>query len=131
MPTHARILVVDDEEGIRLVFSRVLEWEGYEVRVAATAERAFAELHEHRPDAIILDLRMPIINGAGFLYRLRADPAFGAIPVAIVTGESALPDETANELRALDANIWVKPLSVDEIHQVARTLLASKASHPA
>lgn len=74
---------------------------------------------------------MPFINGAGFLYRLRADPTFGDIPVAIITGELTLPDATANELRALNANIWLKPLSVDQIHHVARTLLAGTASHPA
>jgi CheY-like chemotaxis protein len=128
MPTRARILIVDDDTGVRLVYSRALELEGYEVRVASSAETALAEVREHRPDAILLDLRMPLINGAGFLYRLRADPDVKAIPVAIVTAHSTLDDETASELRGLDAEIWFKPLSVDQIHHVARTLLKRPTS---
>jgi CheY-like chemotaxis protein len=127
MTKRARILVVDDDEGTRLVFSRVLELEGYEVRAAPTAESALADLHEHPPDAILLDFRMPMVNGAGFLYRLREDPTHADIPVAIVTGESWLDDQTANELRALDANVWFKPLSVDQILRLAESLLSATA----
>ena len=54
-------------------FARMLRLEGYEVRTAMNAETGLREARKHHPDAIILDLRMPLVDGLGFLRRLRAD----------------------------------------------------------
>jgi len=123
MAPARRVLVVDDDEGIRLTFSRVLTLEGYGVRVAATAEEALSQVEEDRPDAILLDLKMPLINGVGFLYRLRQDPANRQIAVAVITGATILDEATVSDLRTLNAQVWYKPLSFEEIQQVAQTLL--------
>ena len=117
-----RVLVIDDDEGVRLTFSRVLRLDGYNVQVAATAEEALGEVEQERPDAILLDLKMPLINGVGFLYRLRENPANQDIPVGVITGAPVLDDATVNDLRALNAQIWFKPLSIEDIQQVAQTL---------
>jgi two-component system response regulator PrrA len=119
-----RVLVIDDDEGVRLTFSRVLRLDGHNVRVAATAEEALGEIEQGRPDAILLDLKMPLINGVGFLYRLRQDPANNHIPVAVITGAPSLDDATVSDLRALNAQVWHKPLSIEEIQRVARILLS-------
>jgi two-component system, OmpR family, response regulator MprA len=121
-PTH-RVLVIDDDEGVRLTFSHILMQEGYNVQVAATAAEALGQLEHERPDAILLDLKMPFINGVGFLYRLRQDPANQDIAVAVITGLPALDDATANDLRTLSAQVWHKPLSIEDIQRIARTLL--------
>ena len=121
-PAH-RVLVVDDDEALRSAFSRVLTKEGYTVHLAANAEDALAYVKEERPDAILLDLRMPLINGVGFLYRLRQDPANQGIAVALITGETTLDDSTISDLRSLSAEVWHKPLSLDDIRRVARALL--------
>ncbi|HEY6213148.1 MAG TPA: response regulator [Vicinamibacterales bacterium] len=123
----ARVLVVDDDENIRLLFSRALKLEGYDVGVAQGAEEALSLIRGCRPSAIFLDLKMPYVNGAGFLFRLREDPDTRDIPVAIITGVSNMPDSQREELRALGAQICYKPLSIDEIAQVARTLLGAGA----
>ena len=75
MTLQSRVLVIDDDEGLRSAFARVLTREGYSVQVAATAEEALGQVARERPDAIFLDLKMPMINGVGFLYRLRENPA--------------------------------------------------------
>ena len=120
--TH-RVLVVDDDEALRSAFSRVLTKEGYTVHLAANAEDALAYVKEERPDAILLDLRMPLINGVGFLYRLRQDPANQGIAVALVTGETTLDESTISDLRTLSAQVWHKPLSLEDIRRVTRALL--------
>ena len=123
MAATPRVLVVDDDEALRSVYSRVLTKEGYTVRLAASAEDALAYVKEERPDAILLDLRMPLINGVGFLYRLRQDPLNQSIAVALITGETTLDEPTIGDLRTLSAQVWHKPLSLDDIRRVTRALL--------
>jgi CheY-like chemotaxis protein len=69
--TTAKILIVDDDEGVTQTFARMLRLEGYQVQTAVSAETGLVEAEESRPDAIILDLRMPLVDGLGF-WRLRA-----------------------------------------------------------
>ncbi len=126
MGAAGRVLVIDDDEGVRLTFSRVLRLDGYNVQVAATAEEALGEVEQERPDAILLDLKMPLINGVGFLYRLRENPANQDIAVGVITGAPVLDDATVNDLRALNAQVWFKPLSIEDIQQVAQTLLTRR-----
>ena len=69
------ILIVDDDEAVTQTFARMLELEGYAVRTAVNAETGLRAASEHMPDAIILDLRMPLMDGLGFLRRLRGHEA--------------------------------------------------------
>ena len=62
----ATILIVDDDEGVTQTFARMLRLEGYEVRTAMNAETGLREAEEHHPDAIILDLRMPLVTASAF-----------------------------------------------------------------
>lgn len=122
----ARVLVVDDEENVRVLFSRALKAEGYDVGTAESAEEALSLIRASPPGAILLDLKMPFVNGAGFLFRLRDDPATRNIPVAVITGVPNVSESVRAELTQLGAKIWFKPLSVDEIAEIARTLLESR-----
>jgi len=117
------ILIVDDDEGVTQTFARMLRLEGYEVRTAPSAEIGLQEASHHPPDAIILDLRMPGIDGLGFLRQLRAHEVQRATPVAIVTGDYFLDDATSTELRALGAEVTYKPLWLEDLVGLARTLL--------
>ena len=67
----ATVLVVDDDKGVTQTFARMLRFEGYQVHTA-TGEEGLIEAKQRYPDAIILDLRMPLVDGLGFLRRLRA-----------------------------------------------------------
>lgn len=120
---HETILIVDDDEGVTQTFARMLRMEGYQVRTAMSAETGLREAAAHPPDAIILDLRMPLVDGLGFLRRLRSYEAQRATPVAIVTGDYFLDDMTSSELRELGAELKYKPLWLEDLVGLARTLL--------
>ena len=123
----AKILIVDDDEGVTQTFARMLRLEGYEVRTAMNAEMGLREAEQSRPDAIILDLRMPLVDGLGFLRRLRAHATQRTTPVAIVTGDYFLDDSVSSELQQLGAQLKFKPLWLEDLVGLARTLL--KVTH--
>ena len=76
------------------------------------------------PDAIILDMRMPITNGLQFLRLIRSKPHLVEVPVAIVTGDYFLADAIQNELRSLGASIRFKPMYLEDLLTLARTMVA-------
>ena len=121
--TPASILIGDDDEAVTQTFARMLRMEGFAVRTAVTAESGLAEASEHRPDAIILDLRMPLVDGLGFLKRLRATEGVRETPVAIVTGDYFLDEQVSAELQQLGAELKFKPLWLEDLVALARTLL--------
>ena len=117
------ILIVDDDEGVTQTFARMLRLEGYQVRTAINAETGLRLAEESRPDAIILDLRMPLLDGVGFLRRLRAHDEQRATPVAIVTGDYFLDDSVSTELHDLGAELRFKPMWLEDLVGLARNLL--------
>ncbi len=124
-----KILIVDDDEGVTQTFARMLRLEGYQVRTAITAETGLQEAQTNAPDAIILDLRMPLVDGLGFLRRLRAQDDQRMTPVAIVTGDYFLDDSVSAELRELGAELRFKPLWLEDLVGLARNLLQSRVIH--
>jgi two-component system response regulator MprA len=124
MMTPARILIVDDDETVLQTFAKALSLEGYEVRTAASPLIGLQEVEDTPPDAILLDLRMPFVNGVGFLYRLRAQSAHRHTPVAIITGDSCIDDPAMIELQGLNAEVRFKPMWIDEVVTLTRSLLA-------
>jgi DNA-binding response OmpR family regulator len=123
----ATILIVDDDEGVTQTFARMLRLEGFAVRTAMTAETGLRDAELVHPDAIILDLRMPLVDGLGFLRRLRERESSRDTPVAIVTGDYFLEDEIWAEVRALGAELRFKPLWLEDLVGLARNLL--KVTH--
>jgi DNA-binding response OmpR family regulator len=117
------LLIVDDDEAVTQTFARMLMLEGHDVRTANSAEDGLRKAATSKLDAIILDMRMPLINGLGFLYRLRAREGDRHTPVVIVTGDYALEDDVAAELRFLGAEVRFKPLWLEDLVELARTLL--------
>jgi DNA-binding response OmpR family regulator len=120
---------VDDDEGVTQTFARGLRLEGYQVRTANSAEAGLREARDVQPDAIILDLRMPLVDGLGFLRQLRARDEQRSTPVAIVTGDYFLDDGVASELRELGAELLFKPLWLEDLVSLARSLLQPRVIH--
>jgi CheY-like chemotaxis protein len=118
------ILLVDDDRAVVDTFSRLLKLEGYQI-AAALDPTAGLELADNiRPDAIILDMRMPLINGLQFLRQVRQRPHLVDIPVAIVTGDYFLSDKLQQEIKALGAALRFKPMWVDDLVALAQSLVA-------
>jgi DNA-binding response OmpR family regulator len=122
-----RLLIVDDDERIRDLFQRVLVREGHDVQTAVDADDALRQAESVQFDAIIVDWRMPLVNGLGFLYRLRSRHDYRDVPVAIVTGDRVTNDELLADVRALGARLVFKPVWRNTLIELARTLLTSTA----
>ena len=119
------ILIVDDDPGTIETFSRLLRLEGFAVFSAASSEDGLAIAADKHPNAIILDLRMPILSGLHFLQRLRKTPTLLHTPVAIVTGDYLIDDGTRSQIEALGASVLFKPLWLDDLVALARGLTAA------
>jgi CheY-like chemotaxis protein len=117
------VLVIDDDPGVTETFARTLTLEQYAVRTALTAEAGLHEAAASRPDAILLDLRMPIVDGLAFLRRLRAHEPLQHIPVAIVTGAYFLEDDVTRELAELGAEMYFKPLWIEDLISIVNALV--------
>lgn len=87
------VLVVDDQEDIRLMCRVNLALEGYDVLEASDGARALSLLAEHRPDLVLLDVMMPVVDGWQVLDRIKADPRLATMPVVILTARVQREDE--------------------------------------
>lgn len=123
-PTKS-ILIVDDDRSALDTLSRLLKLEGFAVATAADAETGLTIAQEMRPNAIILDLRMPLVNGVQMLRRLRANPDLVEVPVGMVTGDYFMPEATAAEIKSLGASLRFKPMWLEDLLALARTLVAA------
>ncbi len=83
------VLVVDDDHDIREAIAAALTLDGYRVSTARNGKFALEQAHAHRPDLIVLDFMMPVMNGWQFMEAQRGDPELAAIPVVV---ETAVPD---------------------------------------
>lgn len=98
MSTRGKVLVVEDNEDIRDAVAESLEDAGYDVWVAANGAIAMDALRNSNdlPCLILLDLMMPVMDGAQFLQEMRRDPRLSALPVVVVTADgSAITKATA------------------------------------
>jgi len=120
--TAKMILIVDDQPEVLRLYARGLEVAGHRVITAETVELGMQLVDAAPPDAVLVDLKMPYVNGMGMLYRLRQ--THPRIPVAIITGMQNLDKETMQEITALDAVVHFKPLSIVQIQRIVADLLA-------
>ena len=127
MKTDARVLIIDDNVNLAKGFAMALGRAGYDVSVAHTADDGLRLAAERQPDAILLDFRMPFVNGIGFLYRLRELPGLRDVPVMVITGES-VNAETLADLQDLHASLRFKPIALPELLEETRALLATRDS---
>ena len=117
-----RILVVDDNPAMRQLLTEVLRAD-YIVKVVRNGVEALNALREWLPDAILLDLAMPVMDGWTFLKVRRDKPEFARVPVLILSAE--LPDESMGETIEVQARV-AKPFDVDCLLATIRRLVARK-----
>jgi two-component system response regulator AtoC len=106
------VLVVDDEENIRHLLSLLLKKEGYAVVTAKDGEQALGKVQQHDFDAILCDLRMPNLDGMGFLTRLSE---MGAAATVIVMSAYADIDDALAAIKAGAYDYIAKPFKKDEV----------------
>ncbi|MEU2110609.1 response regulator transcription factor [Streptomyces sp. NPDC058423] len=120
----ARILVVDDDPEVRAAVADGLSVEGYEVREAADGLAALSETAAWQPDALVLDVRMPVLDGLAVCRRLRA--LEDRTPVIVLTALDAVSDRV-DGLDAGADDYLVKPFALDELTARVRALLRRAA----
>lgn len=114
-----RVLVVEDDDAIALVLQDLLVSEGFAVERAANGAIALDLLPEFRPNVIVLDLMMPVLDGWGFRVRQRAlSPELATTPVVILSGAREAT-AAASELQA--AAVVVKPFVLDVLVDAIRS----------
>ncbi|PWI45121.1 response regulator transcription factor [Streptomyces sp. ICBB 8177] len=126
-PGPARVLVVDDDPDVRAAVEDGLTIEGYEVRGAADGHAALAELAAWQPDAIVLDVLMPVLDGLAVCRRLRA--LGDRTPVLVLTALDSVRDRV-DGLDAGADDYLVKPFALDELLARVRALLRRSSDRP-
>jgi DNA-binding response OmpR family regulator len=119
MSRSARVLVVEDDVDIAGVLRRSLDKEGYDVRVAGDGEDALDQAAVFEPDAVVLDLGLPKLDGVEVCRRLRAD---GDVPILVLTARDALESRVEGLDSGAD-DYLVKPFERDELLARMRALL--------
>ena len=115
-----RVLVVDDEATLSDLLSMALRYEGWEVRAAGDGLTAVRTAREFKPDAVVLDIMLPDLDGLEVLRRLRADSP--DVPVLFLTAKDAVEDRVAG-LTAGGDDYVTKPFSIEELVARLRGLL--------
>jgi CheY-like chemotaxis protein len=122
--TTTTILLVDDfEDGLEM-YQEYLTYRGYQVVVARNGEEAIAQAHAHRPDVILLDIRMPEMSGTEAVRLLRRDASFARIPIIALTAH-ALEDERRDALAAGFDELIPKPCLPDQLALAVERILAA------
>jgi len=118
-----RLLVVDDDYGIRYIVGELLRWMGYEVVLAASGSDALALLPEGRFDGVLLDLVMPGMSGKEVLHEMRTRGF--TMPVIIISGYEGLASDM---LREGAQAFLVKPIDTKRLQDTLRLHLGHPAS---
>ncbi len=120
-PMKKKILVVEDEEGLRLLYEEELKAEGYEVLTAQNGREAVQQLEEKKPDLIVLDIVMPVMDGMEALGRIVGKDR--KIPVILNTSYPGYRDDFMSW--AADAYV-TKSIDLTELKNKVRDLLEKK-----
>jgi two-component system, cell cycle response regulator DivK len=104
------ILVVEDQEDNRQILRDLLSANDYDMLEAENGEEALAAVKKQRPDLILMDIQLPVLDGYEATRRLKADPATKPIPIIVVTSYALSGDETKARESGCDAYV-TKPYS--------------------
>jgi two-component system cell cycle response regulator DivK len=105
-----RILVVEDQEDNRQILRDLLANAGYEMIEAEDGQQALDQAAKHRPDLILMDIQLPVMDGYEATRRIKADPNLNAIPIIVVTSYALSGDEEKARGAGCDAYV-AKPYS--------------------
>lgn len=117
-----RIMAVDDDPDVLGSLGRVLEFEGYETRLASSGPEALRIINEFDPEMLILDIIMPGMDGIAVCRQLRSDPNFIALPILFLTAKNTT-DDVVDGLDAGADDYIIKPFEIAELTARIKALL--------
>lgn len=118
-----KILIADDEEDVKVVVQLYLESKGYEIVTAFDGLDAIDKAREEKPDLILLDIMMPVLDGFAVCKKLKADPDTAGIPVIMLSASS----HSESKQKGLDAgaiNYIIKPFVPENLEKIVSETLA-------
>lgn len=124
MPPKANVLIVDDDDDVRLLCRVNLEFEGYRVREAVDGRAALDAVAAERPDVVLLDVMLPEVDGWTVLASLKEDPETQDLPVVMLTARSLEEDQRKGWSTGA-AEYITKPFSPLVLSQVLEDVLAT------
>jgi CheY-like chemotaxis protein len=107
-----KIVIVEDEQLLVNALAGKLQREGYEVFTASNGQEGLSVIEAHKPDVIILDLMMPVMDGKTMLKHLRDLPGFGEIPVIVLTN-AGTADNMRETQRYANAKCFLIKTNID------------------
>ena len=113
MMSRPNILIVDDEFGLAETLGEVLATMGYEVSIAVNGKLGLASVQQSRPDAILLDVMMPVMTGPEMLAALRAAEDYHDIPVILMS--ALVSQATLDEVRPSITDFLQKPFTIEQL----------------
>jgi CheY-like chemotaxis protein len=116
------ILVAEDKETNVMIIKDYLEYRGYQVITAETGVEALSKAEQLSPDAILMDIQMPEMDGLEAIRRLRANPRFSTIPIIAITA-FAMPGDRERCLAAGANEYLSKPISLKILKQMIEKFL--------
>jgi DNA-binding NtrC family response regulator len=119
----AEILVVDDDQSVASAFERFLHYEGYRYRIASNAQDALRLMDDHTPDLVVMDVRMPGVDGLQALQEMRA--RFPDVYVVMMTAYGT-SQTSIDAIRAGAFDYLTKPLDLDQLRTVIQKALAAR-----
>lgn len=120
-----KILLADDEEDIKTVMRLFLEEKGYDIITAFDGLDAIDVTRTEKPDLILLDIMMPVINGFEVCQKLKADVATANIPIVMLSA-AAHADSVKKGLDAGAVDYLVKPFDPEKLEEVIQRILEPK-----
>jgi two-component system, cell cycle response regulator DivK len=117
-----RILVIEDTEDNRRIFRDLLGPSGYELIEAMDGEQGVAMAVAERPDLILMDIQLPVIDGYEATRRIKANPGLRHIPIIAITSYALSGDEAKSRAAGCDGYI-AKPFSLQEVLDVVHNFL--------
>lgn len=124
-----RILVAEDEPNIVISLDFLLKEAGHDVSIARDGEEALRLIREVRPDLIVLDIMLPLVNGFEICHRIREDPALQETKVLMLTARGR-QSEVARGLEAGANAYMTKPFATKELLRAVAELLRTDHASP-
>jgi CheY-like chemotaxis protein len=118
-----RLLIVDDELAIVEALQDILSLEGYDIATAYNGDEGLRQLLARKPDLVLLDLMMPVMDGGELLRRIRAHPDLHDLPVVVMSA-----GRLSDEERKASSHFLAKPFELDDLlGTLARQLPVAEA----
>lgn len=121
-----RVLYVEDTEVIRDTITRLLQLNGYQVNIARNGQEGVEKAQQQHPDIILMDLRMPVMDGYNAIEEIRNNPQTHDIPVIVISAWSSKTERTQAKLAGAN-EFFVKPPDLNRLIDTIESLVGTSA----